>query len=89
MCAVGLQLMLGVDDPLDSSAVHLVNGVLGVILLAFVAKPQHVTLLTGSSCGGIFYARSGWLQLGMQVLGECNSLLKISGTTSAGRAKQA
>eukprot|EP00775_Hariotina_reticulata_P005136 gene5136-5376_t len=63
-----LLVMLGVDDPLDSSAVHLVNGVLGVILLAFVAKPEHVTLLTGSSCGGIFYTKAGWLQLGMQVL---------------------
>lgn len=70
MCVTVLQLKLGVDDPLDSSAVHLVNGVLGEILLAFLARPQHVELLTGSACGGIFYTRMGWLQLGMQVLGE-------------------
>lgn len=67
---VCLQLRLGVDDPLDSSAVHLVNGVLGMLLLAFVARPSHVELLAGSPCGGIFYTKIGWLQLGMQVLGE-------------------
>lgn len=69
LCCV-VQLRLGIDDPLDSSAVHLVNGVLGMVLLAFVAKPSHVDLLTKSQCGGIFYTRLGWTQLGMQVLGE-------------------
>lgn len=64
------QLKLGIDDPLDSSAVHLVNGVLGLLLLSFLAKPQQVDLLTGSQCGGIFYSKTGWLQLGIQVLGE-------------------
>lgn len=49
---------------------HLVNGVLGMLLLAFVARPPHVELLTNSPCGGIFYTRLGWLQLGMQALGE-------------------
>ena len=40
-----------------------------MIMLAFVAKPEHVSLLipTGS-CGGVFYTSSGWVQLGMQVL---------------------
>jgi ammonia channel protein AmtB len=66
---------LGIDDPLDSSAVHLVNGVLGMLLLAFVARPSHVQLLTNSPCGGIFYTRLGWLQLGMQVLGEAPAAL--------------
>lgn len=70
-----LQLRLGIDDPLDSSAVHLVNGVLGMLLLAFVARPQHVQLLTDSPCGGIFYTRLGWMQLGMQTLGELLLLL--------------
>jgi Amt family ammonium transporter len=65
-----LQLRLGIDDPLDSSAVHLVNGVMGLLLLSFLAKPHHVALLTGGSCGGIFYSRAGWSQLGIQVLGE-------------------
>lgn len=49
---------------------HLVNGVLGMLLLAFVARPPHVQLLTHSPCGGIFYTRLGWMQLGMQTLGE-------------------
>lgn len=66
-----LQLKLGIDDPLDSSAVHLVNGVLGMLLLSFVARPSHVQLLVDSACAGIFYSRTGWLLLGMQVLGEC------------------
>lgn len=61
---------MGIDDPLDSSAVHLVNGVLGMLLVAFVSRPSHVDLLTGSPCGGIFYTSMGWLQLGMQVLGK-------------------
>lgn len=69
-----LQLRLGIDDPLDSSAVHLVNGVLGMLLLSFVARPSHVDLLVGSPCAGIFYTRTGWLLLGVQVLGEYSLL---------------
>jgi Amt family ammonium transporter len=65
-----LQLRLGIDDPLDSSAVHLVNGVAGLLLLSFMAKPHHVALLMDGSCGGLFYTRAGWSQLGIQVLGE-------------------
>lgn len=63
-----LLLRCGIDDPLDSSAVHLGSGALGSIMVAFVANPKHVYALTGSPCGGIFYARSGWLQLGLQLL---------------------
>eukprot|EP00878_Enallax_costatus_P002895 GHUV01003089.1.p1 GENE.GHUV01003089.1~~GHUV01003089.1.p1 ORF type:complete len:545 (+),score=169.84 GHUV01003089.1:209-1636(+) len=62
-------LLCGIDDPLDSSAVHLGNGLLGTILLAFFAKPEHVMALTGSPCGGIFYGSTGWLQLGLQLMG--------------------
>ena len=43
-------------------------------MLAFFAKPSHVAALTGAEgCGGLFYAapRTGALQLGMQLLGEC------------------
>ena len=57
------------DDPLDSAAVHYGNGLLGTLLLAFFAKPDHVAALSGSPCGGVFYTRRGWLQLGMQALG--------------------
>ena len=68
------QLRCGVDDPLDSGAVHFGNGLLGTLMLAFFAKPSHVAALTGAEgCGGLFYAapRTGALQLGMQLLGEC------------------
>jgi hypothetical protein len=46
-----------------------------MLLLAFVARPPHVQLLTNSPCGGIFYTRLGWMQLGMQTLGEPQLLL--------------
>jgi Amt family ammonium transporter len=62
------QLRAGIDDPLDSGAVHFGNGLLGMLALAFFAKPSHVATLTGSPCGGVFYTRKGWLQLGMQTL---------------------
>ncbi len=64
------QLKLGVDDPLDSGAVHYGNGLLGTMMLAFFAKPVHVAALVGTPCGGVFYSKTGWSQLGMQTLGE-------------------
>ncbi|GBF97250.1 ammonium transporter [Raphidocelis subcapitata] len=63
-----LVLRLGVDDPLDSGAVHYGNGLLGTMMLALFAKPEHVAALVGTPCGGVFYTRKGWLQLGMQTL---------------------
>lgn len=65
------QLKVGVDDPLDSGAVHFGNGLLGTMMLALFAKPEHVSSLVASPCGGVFYTHMGWLQLGMQTLGEC------------------
>jgi len=59
-----------VDDPLDSGAVHFGNGLLGTMMLALFAKPEHVEALVGTPCGGVFYNKNGWLQLGMQTLGE-------------------
>lgn len=63
-----LLLRCGVDDPLDSSAVHFGSGMLGSIMVAFVANPKHVYALTGSPCGGVFYGHMGWIQLGLQLL---------------------
>ena len=63
------QLRAGVDDPLDSGAVHFGNGLLGTMMLAFFAKPEHVSALVGTPCGGVFYTSHGWMQLGMQTLG--------------------
>ena len=72
------KLYLRVDDPLDSAAVHAGNGILGIVLLGFMAQPEHVAALTGSPCGGLFYMKGGdshlgWTQLGMQLMGECVS----------------
>lgn len=64
-----LLLRCGIDDPLDSSAVHLGSGILGSIMVAFVANPKHVYALTGAPCGGVFYGHMGWIQLGLQLLG--------------------
>jgi hypothetical protein len=50
--------------------VHYGNGLLGTMMLAFMAKPSHVGALVGGPCGGVFYTSWGWLQLGMQTLGE-------------------
>ncbi|WIA19506.1 hypothetical protein OEZ85_004117 [Tetradesmus obliquus] len=75
-------LRLGIDDPLDSSAVHLVNGVAGLLLLSFMAKPHHVALLTGGSCGGLFYSTAGWAQLGIQVL-AITLTLAVGGVAAA------
>lgn len=33
---------MGVDDPLDSSAIHCGSGVLGCLVSGFLAKPQYV-----------------------------------------------
>lgn len=75
-----LLLRCGIDDPLDSSAVHLGSGILGSIMVAFVANPKHVYALTGSPCGGVFYGHMGWPQLGMQLLGIVVVVVFAGGT---------
>lgn len=78
-----LQLKFGIDDPLDSAPVHAINGILGMLMTAFMAKPAHVALVVGEGgCGGIFYTKEGWMQLAMQVLGEATTeqvLLAVCG----------
>lgn len=81
-----LLLRCGIDDPLDSSAVHLGNGLLGTLMLAFVAKPEHVLALTGSPCGGVFYSSTGWLQLGLQLMGECRAADEASSFSESQQA---
>lgn len=66
------QLRLQIDDPLDSSAVHFGCGVLGTLLLGFLARPGYVRDLTGyAECGGIVYGAdyAGGLLLGLQLTG--------------------
>jgi len=60
----------------------LVNGVLGMLLLAFMANAGVLKCSTSSQCAGIFFSSSGWLQLGMQVLGEWQSA-EVASSVSA------
>ncbi len=68
-----LQLRLNIDDPLDSTAVHLCSGLVGTLLNGMFANPAYVAQSEGGAagtCGGFVYANaSGGLQLGMQLLG--------------------
>jgi ammonia channel protein AmtB len=69
-----LQLKAGIDDPLDSAPVHAINGILGMLMTSFMAKPAHVALVVGEGgCGGIFYTKDGWMQLATQVLGKATT----------------
>lgn len=61
---------MGVDDPLDSSAIHCGSGILGVLVSGFLARPSYVMQMVGCNCGGVVYATNGGMQLGMQLLGE-------------------
>jgi hypothetical protein len=83
------QVRLRIDDPLESSAVHLGSGLLGLLWLGLAARPDYVSGLnsddgggpsvsgTGGACGGAFYASTlgaaGGIQFGVQVLGEARS----------------
>lgn len=79
---VHTQLRLHIDDPLESSAIHLGGGLLGVLLTAAFARPEYLESLllygtdgpAGGACGGFFLSKQGGLQLGMQLLGECCGL---------------
>lgn len=67
--AVGLKFRFGYDDSLDVVGVHLVGGILGTVLIGFLADP-------GSPAGvaGLFYG-GGVDQLWRQVVGALAVLL--------------
>lgn len=68
---------LQIDDPLDSTAIHMCCGILGTILNGAFAKPEFVVGILGpnaSGCGGFVYTSNGGLQLGMQLLGAAVAL---------------
>ncbi|GIL81282.1 hypothetical protein Vretimale_1094 [Volvox reticuliferus] len=69
-----LLVRLGIDDPLDSSAIHCGSGLLGVIVSGFLARPVYVRSMVGRSCGGLVYGTRGGVQLGMQMLGLAVSI---------------
>ncbi|KXZ50943.1 hypothetical protein GPECTOR_14g19 [Gonium pectorale] len=64
-----LLVRLGIDDPLDGSAIHCGSGLLGCILSGFLARPAYVEQMAGRQCGGVVYGTHGGDQLGMQLLG--------------------
>jgi hypothetical protein len=60
----------GVDDPLDSAAVHLTGGIWGIIATGLFASPDLLKFTVPSfnfQSYGLFYG-GGWLQLGIQLL---------------------
>ncbi len=61
--AIGLKFRFGYDDSLDVVGVHFVGGVVGVLLIGFLAT----AVMTGGP-NGIFYG-GGATQLGKQALG--------------------
>lgn len=61
--AVGAKFRFGYDDSLDVVGVHFVGGVVGVVLIGFLATE----VMTGGA-NGLFYG-GGFTQLGKQVLG--------------------
>ncbi|KAG2499743.1 hypothetical protein HYH03_002676 [Edaphochlamys debaryana] len=60
---------MGVDDPLDGSAIHCGSGMLGIVVSGFLARPSYVQSMVDRNCGGVVYGVNGGMQLGMQLLG--------------------
>ncbi|MVA77418.1 ammonium transporter [Auraticoccus sp. F435] len=61
--AVGLKYRFGYDDSLDVVGVHLVGGLVGTLLIGFLAHPQ-----SPAEVAGLFYG-GGFDQLGRQAIG--------------------
>ncbi|EFJ47052.1 hypothetical protein VOLCADRAFT_92451 [Volvox carteri f. nagariensis] len=76
-----LLVRLGIDDPLDSSAIHCGSGLLGVVISGFLARPSYVRSMVDKNCGGLVYGMNGGTQLGMQLLGK---YCRISGRNGFG-----
>ncbi len=67
--AVGLKFKFGFDDSLDVVGVHLVGGIVGTLLVGFVATPEAVAGVSGLFYGG------GFDQLWRQAVGAGAVLL--------------
>jgi Amt family ammonium transporter len=68
--AVGLKYRFGFDDSLDVVGVHLVGGVVGSLIIGFLATPTVTGILTpeaGDGAAGLFYG-GGLKQLGIQAI---------------------
>jgi Amt family ammonium transporter len=53
--AIGLKNKFGFDDSLDVVGVHLVGGILGTLLVGFLATPDMVAGFTNGAKAGLFY----------------------------------
>ena len=77
----------GVDDPLDSVAVHAAPAVVGLVSAAFLARPALLTSLSGADpvCGGLVYAGRavGWTQLWVQLVGAAAVAALSAGAAAA------
>ncbi|HEV7754709.1 MAG TPA: ammonium transporter [Mycobacteriales bacterium] len=65
--AVGLKYRLGFDDSLDVVAVHLVGGIVGSLIIGFLATPTVTGILSGDGPAGLFYG-GGLALLGKQTI---------------------
>mmetsp|Transcript_30683 Transcript_30683/g.86761 ORF Transcript_30683/g.86761 Transcript_30683/m.86761 type:complete len:605 (+) Transcript_30683:309-2123(+) len=65
-----LMLRFNIDDPVDAVAVHLANGILGLLMAGLFAMPEALVKAgyTSSSSCGAFYGCGG-AQFGVQVVG--------------------
>lgn len=70
--AVGLKYRFGLDDSLDVVGVHLVGGVVGTVLVGFLAAPATAAIAGGSGVSaGLLYG-GGTQQLWRQIIGACS-----------------
>ncbi|MEB3049651.1 ammonium transporter [Mycolicibacter sp. MYC123] len=70
--AVGLKYRFGLDDSLDVVGVHLVGGVVGTVLVGFLAAPATAAIAGGSGVSpGLLYS-GGAQQLWRQIIGACS-----------------
>jgi Amt family ammonium transporter len=72
MSASRLYIRLGIDDPLDASAVHMVGGIWGLLSVGLFAEPGMLAILKPQTrlhrgVSGLFYGGSGLL-LGIQAV---------------------
>ncbi|PKQ30943.1 MAG: ammonia channel protein [Actinobacteria bacterium HGW-Actinobacteria-2] len=71
--AVGLKYKWGYDDSLDVVGVHMVGGVIGTLLIGFLATPAASGDPESPSVAGVFYGGS-FDQLGIQAIGAFSSM---------------
>jgi Amt family ammonium transporter len=66
--AIGLKYKFGYDDSLDVVGVHLVGGIVGTLLIGFLANlGEGTTWAPDGARSGLFYG-GGWTQLGTQAI---------------------